>query len=126
MATQTASIDVDAPPDQVWKLVGDFHGIGSWFPGIESSRSEGDARILDMMGMEVREELVERDEASHRISYRIASGVPVDRHQATISVTPKGGGSHIEWLVDVEPDTMAPVMADVYQKALQAIDEHLS
>ena len=87
MAERTAEIDVDGTPDDVWALVGDFGGIAGWMPGMESCRVEGDNRILDTMGMTITEKLIARDDAARAITYAIVDGVPVESHQATITVT---------------------------------------
>ena len=92
MAERTAEIDVDGTPDAVWALVGDFGGIAGWMPGMESCRVEGDHRILDTMGMTITEKLISRDDATRAITYGIVDGVPVESHEATITVTAAGDG----------------------------------
>ena len=126
MAKETVSIDLDASPDAAWAVVGDFHGIADWFPGIESNRPDGDVRVLSMGTMEIREQLVERNEAACTLVYSIVGGVPLERHRATVTVSPREGGSHVDWAVDIEPDAMLPIMTDTYQKALEALQAKLS
>src|SRR5271165_5994832 len=88
-----AEIKIDKPADAVWAVAGDFEGIGGWMPGIESCVSDGDDRILKMMGMEITERLIRRDDDEKSISYGIVGGVPgVINHRATITVTPAGSG----------------------------------
>ena len=41
--------------DEVWAVIGDFGGIASWMPGIESCRLEGETGFWAMTGMEVTE-----------------------------------------------------------------------
>lgn len=120
MTERSVEIDLEASPDRVWSLVGDFEGVGQWFPGIDSTRIEGDVRVLGMGGIEVRERLLERDEQRRSLTYAIVDGVPVDRHRATVAVTPRDGGSHLTWSFDVEPESMLQMMQDVYR---QAVDE---
>ena len=124
MATGQASIDIDRPADAVWAVVGDFGGIGGWMPGIDACRVEGDRRILDTMGMTITEALVKKDDAARALTYTIVDGAPVERHQAVITVTPRGDGSHVTWDVDAEPDAMAEVMTTVYQGSLDALKAH--
>ena len=62
MAAGAVDVTVAAAPDEVWDKVGDFGGVGDFFPGIESFRLEGDDRIIGMFGMEIRERLLARDE----------------------------------------------------------------
>ncbi len=125
MAEASVERDLSHPPDAVWALVGDFGGIGEWLPGIEEIRIEGDDRVLGMLGMEVRERLVARDDAGRSITYTIADGVPIDSHRATITVVPAGAGSKVTWVNDVEPAEMLPIFTDTYGKGLEALEQHL-
>jgi hypothetical protein len=106
-------------------VTGDFGGIGGWMPGIESCVVEGDDRILKMMGMEITERLVRRDDAGREIVYGIVGGVPVGSHTATITVVPQGNASLVTWDVEVEPDDMTEMMQGIYQQSLQALKDHL-
>lgn len=121
MAAGQVEIGIMATPDEVWAKVGGFGAVGDFLPGIDTFRLEGDDRVIGMFGMEIRERLVDRDDAGRSITYSVVDGVPMERHQATISVTSDGVGSLVTWAFDVEPDEMAPIFADTYQKALQAL-----
>jgi carbon monoxide dehydrogenase subunit G len=120
-----AEIRIDKPADAVWAVAGDFGGIGGWMPGIESCVVDGDDRILKMMGMEITERLLRRDDEGKTIAYGIVGGVPVGNHEATITVIPDGGGSLVTWDVEVEPDDMTEMMQGIYQQSLQALKDHL-
>ena len=125
MAERTAEIDIDGTPEDVWALVGDFGGIAGWMPGMESCRVEGENRILETMGMTITEKLLARDDATKAITYSIVDGVPVESHQATITVTAAGSGSHVSWVVDAAPDDMADLMQGVYQSSLESVKAHV-
>ena len=125
MAERTAEIDVDGRPEDVWALIGDFGGIAGWMPGMESCRVEGENRILETMGMTITEKLLARDDTARSITYAIVDGVPVESHQATITVTAAGAGSHVTWVVDAAPDEMADLMQGVYQGSLEAVKAHV-
>lgn len=125
MAKEAVATEVKASADQAWALVGDFQGIGQWFPGIDSVQPDGDDRVLSMFGMEIRERLVERDEAARAITYSIVGGVPVEHHQATVSVTPTDDGCTITWAFEAEPDSMVAILADSYKAALAALKQKL-
>jgi mxaD protein len=125
MAQRTAELDINGSPDAVWELVGDFGGIAGWMPGMESCRVEGDNRILDTMGMTITEKLVSKDDAARALTYGIVDGVPVESHEATITVTSAGDGSHVTWVVDATPDEMADLMQSVYQQSLEALKTHV-
>jgi len=115
-------VTVEAAPDVVWAKVGDFGGVADFFPGIESFRLEGDERVIGMFGMEIRERLLSRDEATRTLSYSVVEGVPLESHTATITVEPAGSGSKVTWAYDVDPAEMAPIFGDTYKGALAALE----
>jgi carbon monoxide dehydrogenase subunit G len=119
-------IVVEAPPDEVWAKVGDFAGVGEIFAGIENLRIEGDDRVFEMFGLQLRERLVRRDDAERSITYSLVEGVPIEHHEATISVRPEGAGSRIVWAYDVEPDEMAPLFGDTYRSVLDSLPGHFA
>jgi len=126
MGKARAEIDIDKPADAVWSVVGDFGGIATWMPGVESCVVDGDDRVLKIMGLDVIERLERRDDDERVIVYGIVGGVPVGNHKATISVTDTGDGSHVTWDVEVEPDEMTDFMHQTYQQSLEALRTHLS
>ena len=121
MATATAELTMTAAPDAVWAVVREFHGLDTWMPGIEESVADGDDRVLSMMGMSIRERLVNLDEPAKSLTYSIVDGAPVESHEATITVHEAGGGSRVTWDVTATPDDMAGLMQGVYQQALEAL-----
>ncbi len=121
MGSGLAEIDIAGSAEDVWKLAGDFGGIGDWMPGIESCRVEGEDRILSTMGMTITERLVSKDDDAKTITYSVIDGAPTESHEATISVTGTGDTSHVTWAVDTKPDEMTELMAGVYQQALVAL-----
>lgn len=121
MGQGTAEIDIAGTPDAVWALAGDFGGIATWMPGMESCRVDGDDRILETMGMTITEHLVARDDATRTITYSITDGVPVESHEATITVSAAGDGSHVTWGVTATPDEMTDLMVGIYQSSLEAL-----
>ena len=126
MAKGISEIDIARGADDVWAVAGDFGGLAGWMPGIESCKVEGDVRTIEMSGMTIGERLVSRDDAGRVLVYSIASGpAPVDHHEATITVTPAGEGSHVTWAVEVEPDTMLDLFTQIYQQSLDALKAHI-
>jgi carbon monoxide dehydrogenase subunit G len=121
MAAGAVDVIVDAGPDAVWAKVGDFGGIGEFLPGIDTFRLEGDVRIIGMFGMEIKERLVSRDDATRSLTYSVIEGVPIESHSATLTVEPEGDGSKVTWAYDVEPAEMAPIFGDTYKAGLAAI-----
>ncbi len=125
MASAQAAIDIKRSPDEVWAVIGNFGGIADWMPGIESCRLEGENRILAMPGMEITERLVSNSDDAHTQTYSIVDGVPVEFHQATITVTAEGDGSKVTWDVEARPDEMTGVMQGMYQQTLDALKAKL-
>ncbi|MDQ1361943.1 MAG: hypothetical protein QOJ44_2320 [Acidimicrobiaceae bacterium] len=125
MASAQAAIDIEKSPDEVWAVIGDFGGIDTWMPGVESCRLEGENRIIAMSGMEVTERLVSTSDDTHTQTYSIVDGVPVEFHQATITVTPDGAGSKVTWDVEARPDEMTDLMQGIYQQTLDALKAKL-
>jgi carbon monoxide dehydrogenase subunit G len=125
MGRARAEIDLDAAPEKVWAVVGDFGSVGGWVPGLESCVVDGPDRILKLMGLEITERLERRDDDERTLTYRIVAGVPVVNHEATISVLASGSGTHVNWDVDVEPDDMTALMCSTYQQALEALKGHV-
>jgi mxaD protein len=126
MGKGRAEVQIDKDPEKVWDVVGDFGGLSSWMPGVESCALVGDDRILKMMGLEITERLESRDDDERVLVYAIVGGVPVINHKATITVADRGGGSYVTWDVDIEPDEMTDIMVQTYQGALDALKEQLT
>ncbi len=126
MAKGKAEVTIDRTPDEVWALVGRFEALDEWMPGIDSCEMDGDVRKLTTMGMEIHEQLMDRDETAHRISYSIVqSPLPLEHHLATITVIPEGSGSRLEWAYEVLPDEMTAGIAPIYEGSVQAIKQLL-
>lgn len=127
MGNATNEIDINRSADEVWATVRDFGGLAAWMPGVDSCRLEGDDRIIEMMGMELTEKLLRRDEDTRTLTYGISkSPMPIERHEATIAVTPVDEQSaHVTYTVDVVPDSMTDAMSNAYAGALQALKTRL-
>ena len=124
MGQAEADIEIARKPDEVWAVVSDFGALDAWLPGVESCRQEGENRVLSMMNMEITETLRRKDDAARQLVYGITAGVPVERHEATITVSPEGDGSKVTWAVDTD-DAMTDMMIGIYQQGLQALKQHV-
>ena len=124
MGTARAETTIAKPADQVWGVVGNF-GELTWMPGVDACRLEGDDRVISMFGMEITERQLKRDDAGRTLTYGIVGGpVQVEKHEATITVTPQGDGSHVTWDVDTD-DAMTEMMQQTYQGSLDALKGQL-
>src|SRR3546814_6521667 len=83
MADGKFEVHIDRTPDDVWAAIGDFGGIASWMPGIDSCTVEDDVRTLQTMGMELQEKLMGHDDATRTTSYSLIKGpMPIEHHLA--------------------------------------------
>jgi len=101
------SIVIDAPPEVVWAVVGDFAGLHKWYPPIPESRlvlgrnnEVGAIRELRRgNGTRVEEKLVDYDPYNRSFTYTYAEGeVLSSDYFATVTVKEAPGGkSQVEW-----------------------------
>lgn len=100
------SVALDAPPEAVWKVIGDYAGLHQWHPAIASTeitKGKGNARgavrtLVTKDGARIVEELLAYDAKGHSMRYRfLQSPMPVTDYQATLAVKPEGKGSRIVW-----------------------------
>ena len=104
----TEKIDINASPDKVWAVIGNFQDM-SWHPAV--TRTEGSdgnipdkaVRKLTLQGGGVLEEnLVKYSAEDRSYGYRIENAdvkvLPVSNYSSQISVSDAGGGkSSVEW-----------------------------
>jgi carbon monoxide dehydrogenase subunit G len=126
MASGSTEISIACDPDTVWKTVGDFGALTSWLPGIETCELDGDDRVLSMMGMTIRERLLNRDDAKRAITYGIVeSPMQLQKHEATVTVSPADGGSLVTWNVEVAPDNLLDVFVQTYAGGLESLKSNV-
>jgi hypothetical protein len=125
MVKARAELVIDRPADVVWARIRDFVDV-SWIPNTETSRLEGDKRIVRMRGRpsDVVQRLLNHDDKNRTFSYCLASdveiapGKKISKLEATVAVNPKGESS--SWLtydVDTDDFLVAAVNAE-YQASL--------
>jgi hypothetical protein len=91
-------IDVDAPADVTWSVVGDPTAVPRWFPKYVECTVEGDVRTLrSAEGAVLVENLLDRDETERRYAYTVTAGPPLRSHMASFQVVARGAGSTIVW-----------------------------
>lgn len=102
------SITIKAKPDAVWKVVGNFAGMKDWHPAVEKSEgskdnTDGGARTVTLKnGGVLKESLDDYNASGFTYSYRLGDAdlkaLPVSSYSATITVSPDGDGSKVEWM----------------------------
>ena len=128
------SADIAAPPTKVWQTIGDFCGIGSWHPAIETctpSETNGlKVRILALKGGgTLKEEQLNRDDKVMSYTYTILEGpLPVSDYRSTLAVAPDGAGSKVTWSGTFNakgaPDSVASdAIQGIYESGLKALGD---
>lgn len=96
-----AKATVAAPPDVVWKIAGDFAGIGAWHPMVKGVKAKGGTvagaeRVLVLEKGEITDGLDEVDAARRSLSWRLntenVEALPVSFYTITLTVSDAGGG----------------------------------
>lgn len=125
----TRRVTVAAPASEVWRLVGDFHGLDRWHPAVARSEPAtigGDEfRVLTTGdGGRILEHLVARD--SHSYTYAIVrSPLPVAQYEARIEVNAVGSGTEVTWSGSFTPTSgeAEKVIGGIYEAGLAALKE---
>jgi hypothetical protein len=119
MAEVHKTQEFDIAPDELWALIGDFHGIHKWIGGVEPSESldDGARRKLAMGPSAIVERLLAEGERSY--TYAIEEGpIPVQNYRSTLSVKDAGGGrSLVDW-----HGTFDPAEGATEESAVQIVD----
>ncbi|WP_430911589.1 SRPBCC family protein [Methylobacterium sp. sgz302541] len=102
------SITIAAKPEAVWKVVGDFAAIDRWHPDVAKSEGSdgntagGRRKVTLKTGGTLDEGLDEMNAEGRSYSYRLSDAdlkaLPVSSYSATLTVTPDGNGSKVEWI----------------------------
>ena len=117
------SVDLAAPPDKVWALIGQFGG--SWHPLIASIRTTGTGvgqlRTIETVdGKEIVERLDAIDNSKRFYRYTNITGIPASHYTGVLGVRPKGSGSTVEWrsqfLANNQPDLLVKLIVSALLK----------
>ncbi len=126
------SIDVKAPADKVWAMIGPFCSIKDWHPAIGQCTEESGVRTLTTK--DGKAQFVEKQTASDpktmMYSYEIEkSPLPISDYKSTLKVTPKGDGmSTVEWSSTYTPASgkeqdAETALTGIYQGGLDNIQK---
>lgn len=103
MATVSRSFKLKVPADKVWAVVGGFHNMHKWHPGIKRSEVElgGQQRALTLGDGKtiVRELMVKYDHKKRSVTYAMVNRpMPFTDYISTITIKEDGvDGSILEW-----------------------------
>ncbi|WP_369184334.1 SRPBCC family protein [Streptomyces sp. Y1] len=142
MAGTKVSTVVQAPAEEVWALIGEFHDLGGWHPDLPASRlgndlagnAIGTVRVFDLDGVELHENLLAYDAERRRYTYGLPEGTfELTRYRATLHVLPVTllGASYVEWAAtfDVEAEhreASTALVEGVFTAGLTALRERFA
>jgi len=128
MSEVSMKTKLNAPAEQVWRIVGQFNNLPEWHPMIATSTLDdgGQRRTLSLPdGSKIVEDLHDFDDGSHTMTYAIVdSPLPVKDYVSTIRVVPSedGDGCTVIWSssFDATGDESAAITAvqQVYKAGL--------
>lgn len=135
---------IDAPIEDVWRILRDFNSHESWHPAIAQSHIEdgmaGHAvgairnfRLTD--GGRLREQLLRLDDAAHELTYCILEApLPLNGYVATIRLRPVTDGQRTFWSWESQfspPPHRAVELTDlvgngIYRAGFEALKQHFA
>lgn len=121
-------IAIEAPPDAVWAVAGDFGGAAAWISSIEAARMEGDLRYaeLDRGRGTVVERLLLHSDQERRFEYELAEeGASMRAFRGRFAVSADGTGSTVLWRGELtaaagaDEEQLAAGVASTYGRSLE-------
>ena len=106
----TIEREINAPPEAVWAIAGDFAKLDQWLPPVEKSEiisgennTAGAVRALTVGDVVLQEEIKSIDNDKMMLKYKITEGdvnvLPVTNYSSVLKVMPSGEGkSVVSWL----------------------------
>jgi carbon monoxide dehydrogenase subunit G len=121
MASVTVESELTCPAERAWALLADFENPHKAFAGVlTGARAEDGGRVVTFAnGMEVREIIVDLDDARRRVAYAAVGG-RFSQHAAAMQVVEDGGGCRFLWTSDFLPDDAAPLVKGLMQQGAAA------
>jgi hypothetical protein len=111
MAHVEMSVQLNAPAEQVWALIGGFDALPRWHPAVASSTAEQEGgrtlrRLALQGGGTIVEALEHHDAGARRYSYSILSSpLPVANYRSELSVEEQGPERcRVRWSSEFKPD----------------------
>jgi len=126
MASVRKEIQIDATPEAVWDAVRDFGALHERLVKgfVVDTKLDGDDRIVTFAnGVSQREPLVALDDDARRLVYgAVDSPIGATHYNATVTVSSNGeSGSRIDWVVDVLPNELEPILSQVMDQGAAAM-----
>lgn len=104
IATVTQSVIINVPRETIWRSISNIVGLTEWVTDVKKTeflsntkRGIGASRkIFFADGNTVTEYVVGWRSGSY-LSYIATDGLPLDGYHATLSITTRSTGTHLEW-----------------------------
>jgi hypothetical protein len=130
------SVEVTAPPEEVWQAISGFCSIAEWHPVVAecSDGEDGGVAMRTLTttdGGVLVERRVQYSEEGMSYSYEIVeSPLPVADYESTLAVMDSSGGSMITWSGEfaaqgAPDDEAVAVISGIYEAGLAALKERL-
>ncbi|ADZ71594.1 SRPBCC family protein [Polymorphum gilvum] len=127
-------VELAATPEVVWQVIGDFHAMAAWHPGVVESRAESGGKVRRLVvpdGAEVVEEQLDCVDAMACRYTILDSPMPLLRHEGLLRVEANGAGSRVVWSCDFDApedalDAVAQGMSFVFRSGLASLKATLA
>lgn len=126
-------VDLSAPAQEVWGLIGDFAGFDRWYPGVDRvERLELEGEVHRHITLPNGALFLEKLEAQGDDYYRysIAEGpLPVENYLATLTCFPlEEGGCRVYWSASFDSDSRKAdeIVASIFETGLEALRDRYS
>ena len=133
---------IDAHPQEVWKVLGDYSNVYRWAPIVKASRQTsteatgvGAARACSVPGFGEVTETVDRWDEGRGFSYRWAASGPMKGGRSSWTVSRKGTGTLVQADIEAEPGygilgkllvpVFKPMMIRMISDALRGLEHHV-
>jgi hypothetical protein len=133
MAEVHKTREFDRSADEIWELIGDFHGLHKWVPTLEpSEKVADDLRKFKTGPNDIIERLVEQGDRSY--TYAIDEGpFPFTNYRSTLSVKDAGDGKCVvDWHGKFDPaegsteEAAVRIVNMIYEGGLSGLEQTLS
>ena len=112
----------------VWDAIRDVGALHTRLvPGfvVATELADGERRVTFANGIEVIEPIVSIDDDHHRLVWTVRGGTSRHYNGALEATVADGGGTNVNWTVDVLPDDIAPMIAANMTAGLAAMQQAL-